>query len=110
MEVFFETFGADKIAELAGVAIAGAIEDVAAGRPPDRIVPTAEAESEIEAKFRSFLSEQKMDGIGIPGVPTQAALNGVSHRFLHPYAKRPERPSFIDTGLYQANFKAWFEA
>jgi len=49
-----------------------------------------------------------MDQLGYPGIPTGAAEAGVNHRLLHPYAKdNPERPSFIDTGQYQADFKSW---
>jgi hypothetical protein len=36
-------------------------------------------------------------------------MRGVNHRFMHPYARRPSRPSFIDTGLYVANFTAWVD-
>lgn len=65
------------------------------------------ATSAIESEFKQALSERFLDGL--PGVPTKAAEAGVSHRFKHPYAKRPARPSFTDTGLYQASMKSWVD-
>lgn len=70
--------------------------------------PLAGATSEIEHLFKQAISQQAFDG-KISGVPTAAALRGVSHRFKHPYAKRPARPSFRDTGLYQSSFRAWVD-
>jgi hypothetical protein len=108
MEIFVEEIGADRIEKAVEHSIAGALETMISshGRnTPDSFL-TTEAEGEIEDAFRLFLSQGEMDGIQ-PGVPTKAALAGVSHRFAHPYAKRPARPSFIDTGTYQASFKVW---
>ena len=81
------------------------------------------AMSRIQGMFKTFLSMSEIEGLGVPGVPTQAALDGVSHRFKGGLnwirVKQPNgkfkkvygvrRPSFIDTGLYQANAKAWAE-
>lgn len=89
--------------------IQGALQNLYAGGP-GTLSPTAQGESDIETRFKQFLSNREMDGTATPGVPTKAALRGVSHRFNHPYAKRGSRPSFIDTGLLQANFKAWVES
>lgn len=76
------------------------------------------AAQKIQARFDDFLSNKEMDGL-IPGVPTQASLDNVSHRFKKRVAtrKRPKkkkvkagpRPSFIDTGLYQNTFRAWID-
>lgn len=66
----------------------------------------------LKQRFDDFISMQEMDKLGITSpfpVPTQAALDGVSHRFKHPYARRPPRPSFYDTGLYRASFHAEME-
>lgn len=69
----------------------------------------AAGESLIQNTFMKFLDERGFDGL-LPGVPTQAAQRGVNHRLMRPYAKsNPARPSFIDTGLYQANFRAWVD-
>lgn len=71
----------------------------------------------IEKDFRNFLDNKEMDG-KVDGVPTQASIEGVSHRFKYKTRKRaskvavrnkPKRPSFIDTGLYQQSFKVWVD-
>jgi hypothetical protein len=68
--------------------------------------PLGQATSKIERRFKEFLTNKEMDGQ--PGVPTKAALAGRSKRFKRAYAKRPSRPSFVDTGLYRGAFKSWF--
>jgi hypothetical protein len=96
--------------------IAAKLEDSIAGQLETMMMgghasgnPFASAESAIETMFRDFLFKQQIESFGIAGVPTAAALRGVNHRLKHPYAKgNPRRPSFIDTGLYMAHFKAWF--
>lgn len=79
--------------------LAGALEGILQGAPKD-IPGFAGAESAIKARFDQFVTLKEMDALGYPGIPTQASLDGVSHRFKNPYKKRPPRPSFIDTGLY----------
>lgn len=109
MEIFFETVGREQISTALEHSIAGAIENMNVGQPIGSIAPTAEAEGEIETAFRFFLSQREMDMLH-RGVPTRAAVLGINHRLLHPYARsNPPRPSFIDTGLYQANMRAKFE-
>ena len=109
MEIFFETVGREQISTALEHSIAGAIENMNVGQPIGSIAPTAEAEGEIETAFRFFLSQREMDMLH-RGVPTRAAMLGINHRLLHPYARsNPPRPSFIDTGLYQANMRAKFE-
>lgn len=64
----------------------------------------------IQQSFRDFISTKEAENVGIPGTPTKAALAGVNHRLRHPYARRnPRRPSFRDTGLYMASFRAWID-
>jgi hypothetical protein len=58
----------------------------------------------INERFRRFLADKEMDG-QIDGVPTKASLLGKSIRFKR--KKGPVRPSFIDSGLYEVNFRAW---
>lgn len=70
--------------------------------------PLAGAMSEIEHLFKDALTMQSYD-FKIAGVPTAAALAGVSHRFKRAYVRRPSRPSFVDTGLYMASFRAWVD-
>ena len=86
----------------------------------------SDAENRIERDFRQFLTSKIMDGLNVPGVPTQASLAGISHLYKWSIDNSSEfklvrgkkvtnkptgvpRPSFIDTGMYQAAFKAWFE-
>lgn len=107
-EVFFESHG-QEIADALAQSLADQIADIAAGAPVPSD-PLQDAEQSIEASFKKFLSSQEIEGFGIPGVPTKAALKGVNHRFKHPYAKgNPRRPSFIDSGLYQASFRIWMD-
>jgi len=118
MESYFEAHK-DKIAKSLENSLQGAIESLSMGAPIAS--PFSSAESFIDKDFRNFLSMSEIENLGIPGVPTQAALDGVSHRFKNPRykyvgkgknrtkVKRSRRPSFIDTGLYQSSMKAWFK-
>lgn len=75
----------------------------------------------IQIMMKRWLSTQEIEGSGIPGVPTKAALMGKSSRFksgLNQVSMKKfnkgirqgaRRPSFIDTGLYEASMKAWIE-
>jgi hypothetical protein len=64
----------------------------------------------IQQEFRDFINSKEAERVGIPGVPTKAALRGVSHRRKHPYAGRnPRRPSFRDTGLLVSSFRSWVD-
>jgi hypothetical protein len=104
MQFFATTYMPDIVKAIEG-SYAGAVKNILAGGPS--VAPTAQAMSEIQSKFKTFLTMKVMDGQ--PGVPTAAAQRGVSHRFLKPYARRSPRPSFIDTGLYQSSFRAWMD-
>jgi hypothetical protein len=107
MEVFANVHGAD-IGDALARSVAGGLENLMMGGPVSNSV-FGQAESAIHDQFQKFIDTKEMDGLGIPGVPTEAAQRGVSHRFKRPYARRAPRPSFVDTGLYRANFKAWIE-
>jgi hypothetical protein len=113
MEVFFES----RVDEVIGAlerSIQSALDQLDANVPVENINPFGTATADIETAFRHFLDSQEIESLGIPGVPTQAALNGVRTSYKNPTgkkgkrAKRSPRPSFIDTGLYNANMKAWF--
>ncbi len=106
MEFFVQKYERDIADDLAKAA-QGALENLMMGAPvTDRAF--AAAEDAISERFRSFLDNREMDG-QVPGVATEAAKRGVNHRLRHPYAKRQSRPSFIDTGLYQASMRTWVE-
>jgi len=119
MEVFFEDKH-QKISDAMENSILGALESLLKGGIATGN-PFSTAEDIIATEFKQFLSSRDIENIGIPGVPTQAALDGVSHRFKNPrfktvgkgknkrLVKRPRRPSFIDTGVYQASMRAWFD-
>ena len=110
MEFFWEIHGEECANDLAQ-GFAGALENQLLGGPaPDDLY--AEGYAKIEERFRDFLTNRELDGVGgTQGyqIPTAAALRGVSHRFAHPYARRPSRPSFIDTSLFETSFRAWIE-
>lgn len=107
MEAFFDNKEVEIVGHLTE-SLAGALEDLIAGAPTADRDPFAEGASQIEEMFRNFLSSREAEHIGIDGTPTKAAKKGINHRLKHPYAKaNPRRPSFIDTGLYQASMKAW---
>lgn len=112
MEAFFDALGADMIAKSLEQSVEDAIADIQNGAPAKGLQITLQAEQEMETAFRIFIDQQEMDGTGTSGlpIPTRAARHGVNHRLLHPYAKgNPARPSFRDTGLYEASFKAWID-
>ena len=107
MEVFAQEHAAD-IASDIEQSLTGTIQSLLMGAPPS-IDAFGAATSAIEQRFRQFIDTKEMERLGYPGVPTQAALMGVSHRFKRPYVRRPPRPSFQDTGLYETSFKAWVD-
>lgn len=106
MATFYRTHQAE-IAQAIGQSLAGALESVRMGRVVD---PWGSATQTIQQAFRDFINSREAERVGIPGTPTQAALRGVNHRLKHPYARRnARRPSFRDTGLYVASFRAWVD-
>jgi hypothetical protein len=105
MQVFYEQHKEDVAVDLEK-SLSGQLENMMAGSPPPN-KPFGSAESAIEDRFKRFLGEAEMDALGYPGVPTSAALRGVSHRMN--IKKGPPRPSFIDTGLYQSSMVCWID-
>lgn len=101
MQTFFDRYG-NEIADLMSNDLAANLENLMAGAPPSRD-PLAESMSRVHDLFVAFLDNEEMNGM--PGVPTQRALLGISKRFKN---KRGDpRPSFIDTGTYQAAMRSW---
>jgi hypothetical protein len=91
-------------AQFAGAAKV-AVKAMLSGRAID---PSLIATAAIETRFRNFLASRQAERVGMSGVPTAAAKRGVNHRLVHPYLKsNPRRPSFVDTGLMMASFRAW---
>lgn len=104
MEVFYESDAGAM--PLLKQSLQDALEDVLMGAPVGAN-PFLGATSEIQARFKQFISGRAMEMLGIPGVPTEAALMGVNHRLKR--RRGPRRPSFRDTGLYEASFQAWVD-
>lgn len=109
MASFVDLHGEDIVSALEN-SMEGQLEGLLMGGPLSANV-FAGAESVIENEFRQFLDREEMAQVaGIAGhaesVPTQAALKGVNHRLKRKRGAR--RPSFIDTGQYQASFKVEF--
>ncbi len=106
MELFWELHQ-DAIADDFANSISGSIETFLMGGPANLDV-MGSATSQLEDRFKQMLSMRELDSLGYPGIPTEAAKAGVSHRHKSGFTKnRTPRPSFIDTGLFQASFKAW---
>ncbi|MBU9690543.1 hypothetical protein KTF23_11895 [Burkholderia multivorans] len=106
MQVFVDLHMKD-ISNSVAQAVADAMDDELMGLPVSPDIYQGAME-EIQSAFRNFLDNEEYPAQSDPQVPTQAALDGVNHRLLHPYAsKNPPRPSFIDTGEYQVSFRAW---
>jgi hypothetical protein len=105
MEIFYEEHQGDVTSDLVD-SLEGTVQSLMMGAPAS-IDPFGSATSKIEDRMKKFLDDREMERLGYPGVPTMAALMGVSHRFANPYKRRAPRPSFIDTGLYQSSMKAW---
>ncbi len=87
--------------------LAGALENLhMGGTAPAN--PFDASMQKLQALFRQFLFTSEIERMGIEGVPTQAALDGVSHRKKSKkYTTR--RPSFIDTGTLELAFRSWIE-
>lgn len=82
----------------------------------------ADAGDSITNRFKQFISLGEDESIGLVGVPTQAALSGVTLRtknkksiskvrkgakYVRVYGAK--RPSFIYSGIMQASLKCWVE-
>lgn len=113
MAAFYRTHEGE-VAKAVESSLVGAFEALLTGNAVD---PWGRATQVIGERFRNFISSQMAERVGIPGTPTKAALRGVNHRLAHPYGRgrpgrprpNPRRPSFRDTGLYQASFRAWID-
>ena len=118
METFYNLHQNDVVLASIENSLKGALENLALGGPlNDNMYQSAG--DKITSSFKLFLSASEIESQGIPGVPTQAALDGVNHRMKNPYGKwvkrgkkkkfvrNPRRPSFIDTGTYQSTSISW---
>jgi len=116
----FFTFVYDDIDKMIRAMIMGA----PAKTGPQLYAPTTQR---LVTRFKQYLSNSEIESSPalLGGVPTRAALRGVSHRFksgfnwimvIDPVTGKKtkitgvRRPSFIDTGLYQASFATWVDS
>src|ERR1700722_7373872 len=74
MQTFANVHLADMADDLAK-SMAGAMENLMLGAPV-AMSPYARAETTIRQRFNDFIDNKEMDRLGIPGVPTQASLEG----------------------------------
>lgn len=121
MRTFLELYE-DQIGDFLADAMAGEIESLAQGKPPiafgstdvttklgDRVLTGVSVNGRIEEAFRDFLDSREWKQTSGQGV--DAADAGVNHRKKKPYSnKNKARPEFVDTGLYQASFRAWLDS
>ncbi|WP_244129875.1 hypothetical protein [Burkholderia gladioli] len=107
MRVFLEMYE-EQIAELMANEIAGEIESISQGKPVKGLSLDVST-GKIGELFRDFLDAREWKQAS--GQAIAAAEDGVNHRKKKPYASsNPARAEFIDTGLYQASFRAWVES
>jgi hypothetical protein len=106
MRVFYEEHKSDIALSLES-ALAGSLENLLLGASPSN-APFAEGTNKIKSLFQRFIDDKEMDRLGIPGVPTEASLLGIDHR-LQKGNRRPGRPSFQDTAIYESSFESWVD-
>lgn len=84
--------------------------------------PFGDASNAITDRFKQFISNSEAETVGLPNVPTQAALAGLTLRtkkgkaigkvrkggkYVRVYGSR--RPSFIYSGVMESSLKCWVE-
>lgn len=103
MGTFYDK-NAQAIADDLAASFEGELESIVMGKRAEPSNFFNAGTSKIETKFHQFLETGEMEKLGMEGIPTKAALRGVNHRLKAKRGKR--RVSFIDTGLYDASFRA----
>jgi len=107
METFYESHS-QQIADVLANGLEGALESVMSGSRINLDQVFLGGTTRIDEMFKDYLSNAEIEHAGIPGVPTKAAIERRSARFKKGKGKN-RRPSFIDTGQYQANFHSWVD-
>ncbi len=105
VQVFYNQHEAE-IGKAMEDSVGQALDGLLQGAPINR-TPFAAATDTIKHLFNVFIDSDEMAKLGIPGVPTKAALAGV--QTAKKRRKGSPRVSFVDTGLYRDSFKAWTE-
>ena len=116
----YEDFIAKELAEDAGRALINMVN----GNPPSE--PFANSTAEIDNKFHYFITSSEVEQVagkfGEQGIPTQAALDGLTLRTAQgktiskvrkgqkfKKVQGARRPSFIYSGVFEASLKTWIE-
>lgn len=108
MEVFYELHQ-QEIADALTNGIQGSLETLLmSGKANPRDLLNSSGTSQIVDLFHQFLLSGEVEKMGIPGVPTKAAIDRKSSRFKKKRGPN-KRPSFVDTGTYESSFQAWLE-
>ena len=94
---------------------ARAVNAMLSGKRP--VDPFKSACSKTEARFQAFIDLAEIEKMGVSGVPTQAALDGVrtslkkkkeiKGKRYYSKVRGTRRASFFDTGRYAGAFKCW---
>jgi len=109
MRSFFEV-KEEQINEEIAEFFAGLVESLAMGMPMESAFTRLQTGifDKIERMFRNFLDAEEMNQILPSHMHSQAAKDGIRTRMK---AKKKEGPraAFVDTGMYQASFRAWLE-
>jgi len=111
----------DKIVVFLEDGVANSIADIVAGSPIKKDI-FGDATGQIDKRFKEFISLQEVETLGIPGVPTKAALEGKTLRLKggkriikikkgqsYEVVKGARRPSFIYSGVFEASLKSWID-
>ena len=123
MRAFFELYET-QIGDILADQVAGAIESIAQGAPPPRLGKDVFTQlggrslagrsfgGKIEDKFRMFLDAGEMQRLLPPKYQVSEKTLKTSSRRKQKQKQnkdKPSRPAFVDTGLYQASFRAWVD-
>lgn len=103
MRIFVED-NEDFINEVIADEMAGAIEALAQGATVVEFGSPLMLDK-LEERFKDFITNEEMKAI--TGKNTAAAEDRATLR--RKMKKGPERPAFVDTGLYRDSFKSWVD-
>ena len=91
----------DEIAVMIENGLAGSLESILAGAPPEFNV-FGQAMADIESRFQDYIDREEH---GIQTKSKQSPKSGA--RKKRQYRKASDKVTFVDSGLYRGNFKAW---
>lgn len=89
----------DSIAVDLAEGFAQTVESIFSGAKIDDTDLFNRGTDKIEARFTNFIMANKLETLGVDGIPTKASEKRSDR----------ERPSLVDTRLYLDNFRAWID-